>query len=158
MSVKNFPWILKHMFKAAGSKISLRPAICLTGLTNTNRWSSWKRLLFKNEPIGSLGGFLKSQNIEKIKQKINVADKLVSLWQIWKLFCCTECVINQKNFSLPWAIWKWFAMFFLLSIYEVMFEGAGKVPLKKHYLYKDTLMSWLKTRFFAWQPWVMWSS
>lgn len=29
--------ILKHMCKAAGSKISLRAAICLMGLTNRNR-------------------------------------------------------------------------------------------------------------------------
>ena len=42
-----------------------------------------------------------SQNNKKIKQKIDVADKLVSLEQIWKLFYCTECVANQNNFSLP---------------------------------------------------------
>lgn len=72
-------WILKHMFKAAGSKISLRPAICLIGLTNMNRWSPWKRWLFKNEPTESLEGFLQSQNNEKITRKINVADKLLSL-------------------------------------------------------------------------------
>lgn len=51
--------------------------------------------------------------------------------QILKLFYCTECVVNQRNFSLPWAIWKWFALFFLLSICKVMFNGAGKLPFKK---------------------------
>ena len=32
-----------------------------------------------NQPIGSVEGFLQSQNNEKITRKINVADKLLSL-------------------------------------------------------------------------------